>query len=241
MNASAPINSLLLRRGKTDKMCVVRYDSLHICLSHTSVLQKQSAMGRDYLLPIKQLAKQLEETSKDMTDIISTVLSSKDEEISIDLSYEKYESSMNLYAFDTDDSFLQEADLNPRVARVDITCTTISNGSDSLSNSPEESNSAVMPNWKPFAKSLAELQEQLPELFEPSAENVDIIFNPKYVIVEDNGDIRTTLRQYLIERAIIVRHFFNSIVISNRIKTPDKLVGFKAPKIDVHKSRYTHS
>ena len=199
MNASESINSLLLRKGKTDKMCNARCNSLHICLSHTSMLQKQSAMGRDYLLPIKQLAKQLEETSKDMNDKISTVLSSKDEEISINLSYEKYESSVNLYAFDTDDSFLQEADLNPRVAILYITCTAISNGSDSLSNSPEESNSAAMPNWKPFAKSLAELQEQLPELFEPSAEKVNIIFNPNYVIVEDNGDIRTTRRQYLIE------------------------------------------
>ena len=50
-----------------------------------------------------------------MTDKISTVLRSKDKEISIELSNEKYESSMNLYAVDADNSFLQDAALNPRV------------------------------------------------------------------------------------------------------------------------------
>ena len=167
------------------------------------MLEKQSALGRDYLLPIKQLAKQLEDTAKDMIDKISTVLSNKDEEISIELSYEKSESSMNLYAIDADDSFLQEAALNPRVEILDITGTAISNGSDSLSISSEESYSAAMPNWKHFAKSLQELQEQLPELSEPSAEKVNIIFNPKYLLVGDNVDIRTTRRHYLIDRGII--------------------------------------
>ena len=92
-----------------------------------------------------------------MTGKISTVLSSKDKEISKELSYEKSESSMNLCAFNPDDRFLQEAALNPRVEILDITGTTISNGSDSLSHSSEESYSAAMPNWKPFAKSLQEL------------------------------------------------------------------------------------
>ena len=50
-----------------------------------------------------------------------------------------------------------------------------------------------MSNWKPFAKSLQELQEQLPELSEPSAEKMNIIFNPKYTLVGDNVDIRTKL------------------------------------------------
>ena len=159
MNANASINSLLLRRGKADKMCVARFNVLHICVSHTAMLQKQSALGRDYLLPIKELGKQLEDTAKHMTDKISTVLSSKDEEISIELSCEKSESSMNLYAVDADNSFLQEAALNPRVEILNITGTTISNRSDSSSNSSEESYSAAMPNWKPFAKSLQELQE----------------------------------------------------------------------------------
>ena len=118
--------------------------------------------------------------------------------------------------------------MNPRVEILDITGTTISNGSDSLSHSSEESYSAAMPNWKPFAKSLPELQ-QLPELSEPSAEKVNIIFNPKYMLVGDNVDIRTTWRHYLIDRGITDRHFFNLIVASNRIKIPDELIGFKGP------------
>ena len=37
----------------------------------------------------------------------------------------------------------------------------------------------------------------------------------------------------MIDRGIIVRHFFNLIVVSNRIKIPDELTGVKAPKTDV--------
>ena len=77
------------------------------------------------------------------------------------------------------------------------------------------------------------MQEQLPELSKPSAEKVNIIFNPKYVLVRDNVDIRTTRRHYLIDRGIIDRNFFNLIVVSNRIKIPDELIGVKAPKTDV--------
>ena len=184
------------------------------------------------------------------------MLSNKDKEISIELSDEKSESSMNFYVVDADDSFLQEAALNPRVEILDITGITISSGSDSLSNSSEETYPAAMPNWKPFAKLLQELQQQLPELSEPFAEKVNIIFNPKYRLVGnsvdirttrqdyliDRGinsvDIRTTRQDYLIDRGIIDRHFFNLIVVSNKIKILDELIGFKATKTCF---RYTHN
>ena len=158
------------------------------------------------------------------------MLNNKDKEISIELSDEKSESSMNFYVVHADDSFLQEAALNPRVEILDITGTTISNGSDSLSNSSEESYPAAMPNWKPFAKLLHKLQQQLPELSEPFAEKVNIIFNPKYMLVGNSVDIRTTRQDYLIDRGIIDRHFFNLIVVSNKIKILDELIGFKATK-----------
>ena len=166
------------------------------------------------------------------------MLSNKDKEISIELSDEKSESSMNFYVVDADDSFLQEAALNPRVEILDITGITISSGSDSLSNSSEETYPAAMPNWKPFAKLLQELQQQLPELSEPFAEKVNIIFNPKYRLVGNSVDIRTTRQDYLIDRGIIDRHFFNLIVVSNKIKILDELIGFKATKTCY---RYTHN
>ena len=166
------------------------------------------------------------------------MLSNKDKEISIELSDEKSESSMNFYVVDADDSFLQEAALNPRVEILDITGITISSGSDSLSNSSEETYPAAMPNWKPFAKLLQELQQQLPELSEPFAEKVNIIFNPKYRLVGNSVDIRTTRQDYLIDRGIIDRHFFNLIVVSNKIKILDELIGFKATKTYF---RYTHN
>ena len=56
MNANASLNSLMPLREKAEKMCVGRFNALHVCLSHTSMLQKQSALGKDYLSPVKYLA-----------------------------------------------------------------------------------------------------------------------------------------------------------------------------------------
>ena len=50
-----------------------------------------------------------------MTDRIYSVLFNKEEEISIELSSEKLESSMNLYVANAEDSFLEEGALNPKV------------------------------------------------------------------------------------------------------------------------------
>ena len=47
---------------------------------------------------MKQLAEKLQKTGKAMTDRIDSVLCNKEDEISIELSSEKLESSMNLYA-----------------------------------------------------------------------------------------------------------------------------------------------
>ena len=41
MNVNASLNSLILRRGKADKMCVGHFNALYVCLSHKSMLQKQ--------------------------------------------------------------------------------------------------------------------------------------------------------------------------------------------------------
>ena len=147
MNANASLNLLILRRGKADKMCVGRFNALHLCLSHTSMLQKQSALGKDYLSPVKQLAEKWQKTGKAMTDRIDSVLCNKEEEISIELSSEKLESSMKLYAANAGDSFLEEGALNPKVEVLEITNTTLTDGSISSSSS-SESYSAAMPDWK---------------------------------------------------------------------------------------------
>ena len=228
MNANASLNSLILRRGKAGKMCVGRFNALHVCLSHTSMLQKQSAFGKDYLSPVKQLAEKLQKTSKAMTDRIYSVLFNKEEEINIELSSEKQESSMNLYVANAEDSFLEEGARNPKVEVLEITNTTFSDRSISSSSS-SESYSAAMPDWKPLAKSIYEFQEQLPEA---QTSEHKIVFDPKYILVGDNVDIRTQRQHYLIEKGTIDRHFFNLIVVRNRVSIPDKLIGIKAAKIN---------
>ena len=58
-------------------------------------------------------------------------------ELSINPNIHTSELSINIYAVDADDRFLQEAALNSKVEILDITGTTISSGSDSLSISSE--------------------------------------------------------------------------------------------------------
>ena len=60
------------------------------------MLQKKSAFGKDYppvKTPVKQLAEKLQKTGKAMANRIDSVLCDKEEEISIELSSEKLESS----------------------------------------------------------------------------------------------------------------------------------------------------
>ena len=150
-----------------------------------------------------------------MTDRIDSVLCNKEEEISIELSSEKLESSMKLYAANAGDSFLEEGALNPKVEVLEITNTTFSDRSISSSGS-SESYSAAMPAWKPLAKSIKEFQEQLPEAQKSEHK---IVFDPKDMLVGDNVDLRTQCQHYLIEKGTVDRHFFNLIVVSNRISS----------------------
>ena len=160
-----------------------------------------------------------------MTDRIYSVLFNKEEEISIELSPEKLESGMNLYVANAEDSFLEEGALNPKVEVLEITNTTFSDRSISSSSS-SGSYSAAMPDWKSLAKSIKEFQE----LSEAQTSEHKIVFDSKYILVGDNVDIRTQRRHYLIEKGTIERHFFNLIVVSNRVSIPDKLTGIN--KID---------
>lgn len=53
-NANASLNSLILQTEKSKEMCIGWFNALHWCLSHTSMQQKQSALGKDYLSPVQQ-------------------------------------------------------------------------------------------------------------------------------------------------------------------------------------------
>ena len=61
-----------------------------------------------------------------------------------------------------------------------------------------------------------EFQEQLPEA---QTSEHKIVFDPKYMLVGDTVDLRTQRQHYLIEKGIVDRHFFNLIVVSNRISS----------------------
>ena len=59
MNANVLLNTLILRRGKADKMFVQRFQKLGSCLSYTSLLRKQLALTKNYRGPVAKLADKL--------------------------------------------------------------------------------------------------------------------------------------------------------------------------------------
>ena len=97
MNTCATINTLVLRRGKADKMGYIRFQALNICLSHNSVLKKQLELGRNFEDPVKELTEMLEEGAQSMVSAIESVSQMEETEIEIELSDEKYQSGMQLF------------------------------------------------------------------------------------------------------------------------------------------------
>ena len=199
---------LILRKEKVNKLCVGHFNALHVYLSHTSMLEKQSVLGKDYLSLVKQLAEKLQKTDKPFTDRIDSFLCNEEEE----MSSEKLESSMNLYIANAEDIVLEEGTLNPKVKVLEI--TNFSDRSISSSSS-SESYSAAIPDWKPLAKSIKEFQEQLPEA---QASEHKMFFDPKYMLVGNNVDIGTQRQHYFIKKGLIDRHFLNLIVVRIRVR-----------------------
>ena len=72
---------------------------------------------------------------KAMTDRIDSVLCNKEEEISIVLSSQKLESSVNLYVASAEDSVLEAGALSRKVEVLEIINTTFSDRSIIFSNS----------------------------------------------------------------------------------------------------------
>ena len=240
INTSATINTLILRRGKADKMCYNRFQALNICLSHNSVLKKQLELGKNFEDPVKELTKILEESAQLMVSAIQSVSQMEEADIEIELSDEKYQSGMQLFSLNADESFLQDGALNPNIEIISLASKESEEelvessklSIDSLDGSfldidfQQQKKEYMVPNWNTLIGTLRQ------------AKKVDIniisnlTFHPKFMIVGDNVDLLTKRRHYLMGKGNIDRHSFNIIVVSNRIKLPDDLIGKKKVHYD---------
>ena len=70
INTCATIKTLILRRGKADKMCYNKFQALNICILHNSALKKQLELGKSFEDPVKELTKMLEESAQSMVSAI---------------------------------------------------------------------------------------------------------------------------------------------------------------------------
>ena len=83
MNANALLNTLILRRGKVDKMWVQRFQKLGLCLSYTSLLRKQLALTKKYCAPVAKLADKLLNDLKFRENTINTTRKDRAAELSL--------------------------------------------------------------------------------------------------------------------------------------------------------------
>ena len=81
MNANSLLNTLILRRGKEDKMCVQRFQKLGLCLSYTSLLRKQLSLTKNYCTPVAKLADKLLNDLKFWENTINATLKDRAAEL----------------------------------------------------------------------------------------------------------------------------------------------------------------
>ena len=79
----------------------------------------------------------------------------------------------------------------------------------------------MVPNWNTLIGTLRQAKKAEINIIP------NLTFYPKFMIVGDNLGLLTKRRHYLMGKGNIDRHFFNIIVVSNRVKLPDGLIGKK--------------
>ena len=170
----------------------------------------------------------------------------KETEIEIELSDENCQSVIQLFSFmqlfslNADESFLQDSALNPNIEIISLSSKESEEelvdsnklSIDSLDGSfididfQQQKEEYMVPNWNTLISTL--------RLAKKAEINIisSLIFHPKFMIAGDNLDLLTKKRHYLIGKGNIDRHIFNIIVVSNRVKLPDGLIGKKKVHYD---------
>ena len=74
MNANAFVNSCILRRGNAQKMVFNRFRSINLCLSYSSILNKQSELGNTYDETVKDWALTLKNDCSGLKDSLQACL-----------------------------------------------------------------------------------------------------------------------------------------------------------------------
>ena len=195
--------------------------------------KKQLELGKNFEDPVKELTKILEESAQSMVSAIQSVSRMEETDIEIELSDEKYQSGMQLFSLNADESFLQDGALNPNIEVISLASKESEEelvesnklSIDSLDGSfididfQQQKKEYMVPNWNTLIGTLRQAKKADINIIS------NLTFHPKFTIVGDNVDHLTKRRHYLTGKDNIDRHFFNIIVVSNKIKLPDELIG----------------
>ena len=109
-NQCAVINSLVLKRGKCDKMCFRRFQALNQCLSYPNILKKQTELGQNFKSPVLAWANEINIYKDCLMQDLDSIRSKTDKDIGIEL---QERAALNVSNDILDNSFLDEAAKHP--------------------------------------------------------------------------------------------------------------------------------
>ena len=139
--------------------------------------KKQLELGKNFdplKDPVKELTNILEQSAQSMVSAIQIVSQLEETETEIELSDEKYQSGMQLFSLNADESFLQDGALNPSIEIISLASKESEEehvksdklSIDSLGGSfididfKEQKKEYMVPNWDTFIDTLRQAKKQ---------------------------------------------------------------------------------
>ena len=230
MNRCAFINSLVLKRGKADKMCFGRFHSLNSCLDYKTVLLKQEELGKDFTAPVLSWSLRLnQEVCAVLEEIDVTSATPKKE---IDMTLDDF-ADLNISAPDSDTSFFDKGGTKPNLTQLEQSNVALMELSNYYSDESEieevHSKSPVdMDRWDLISLTNSTEHINVEQLTNERLSIEQVNFSTKFMIVGDNLDLKIKRRHMTEDRQNIDLHLFHTIAVKNRVHIPKHLLGIPA-------------
>ena len=224
MNHGATVNSIILRKGKADKMCFERLNSLQLCLSYQSVLNKQLGLGKQFRKTVNTWSSLQTQHRDLLLHKFDEIVHHSEKELPV-VFEEDITTSINLQ----DQSLLDIHAHLPQFDEVLVDSSFVDSDSESDMSVECESIYPISPTDVDLCVEKNE-KEVLEDTKPPNIDTVT--FEGKYMLVGDNLDLRVKRRHMTIDRQNKDMHLYNLIAVKNRVALPEDLIGIKARQIN---------
>ena len=223
--------SIILRRGKANRKCFERMETLGLYLSYNSVLKKQLNLGEDFTDPVQRWKQTLDRKKNVLKEIVQK--QNIDEILDITISRDEFASDVFL---NLDESFLDESARHCKFTELKNECT---DNSISILNKY-----ADVIDMSAIKSSIHEIEicqnnkARMKERDKMSCKNtiefcnLSNSFNTndnKFMIIGHDIDFLVKRRHMSKERQNTDFRLFHSIAVKNHVKIPEELLLLQAP------------